>query len=131
MKSKKLTKREKLMIAAVIVCATTAGYFGYKYIGDHKQIVKLTDDTNTLMSAASEGLFDEALATVGRKIVYRKDKEKYLMNFLANNPKATPSKEALDRVQSELQDLMNRQHKFIEAQKLYEIRNEIDVDIGV
>lgn len=85
-KFKELTKREKLLICAAVMTTCAAGYFGVKYIGDRKQIEKLADDTNTLTSAASEGLFDEALATVSRKIAYRKDREQYLLKQLALHP---------------------------------------------
>lgn len=36
--NKKLTKREKLLICTAFVTTCAAGYFGYKYLGDHKQI---------------------------------------------------------------------------------------------
>lgn len=126
---KKLTKREKIVLAASAVTVTlasaVAAYFGIKYIGSYDQISKLTDDTNTLMSAASEGLFDEALATVGRKIAYRKDKEGYLLEQLLATPTDKQTQDALSRIRVELQVLLTRQHKFLDAQKLYEIKDEI------
>lgn len=128
---KKFTKREKIVLAASAVTVTlasaVAAYFGIKYIGGHNQILKLTDDTNTLMSAASEGLFDEALATVGRKIAYRKDKEGYLLKQLAAHPGEKDLSNCLDRVRSELEVLMERQTKFLSAQSLYEIKDEITI----
>ena len=126
-KNEKLTKREKLLICTTIVATCAAGYFGYKYFGDYKQIKKLTDDTTTLMSAASEGLFDEALATVGRKIAYRKDREQYLLKQLVSHPGESDLSNCLDRVQSELSVLTERQSKFINAQKLYEIKDSVDI----
>lgn len=122
--NKKLTKREKLLICVTIATACAAGYFGIKYIGNYKQIKKLTDDTTTLMSAASEGLFDEALATVGRKIAYRKDKEEYLVEQLLATPADKQTQNALSRIRAELQVLSARQNKFLEAQTLYEIADE-------
>lgn len=123
-KFKELTKREKVLICAAVVTTCAAGYFGIKYIGDRKQIEKLTDDTNTLMSAASEGLFDEALATVGRKIAYRKDKEEYLVEQLLATPTDKQTQNALSRIRTELQVLLARQNKFLEAQALYGISDE-------
>ena len=123
-RDKKFTKREKLLICTAIATTCAAGYFGIKYIGDRKKIEKLTDDTTTLMSAASEGLFDEALATVGRKIAYRKDKEEYLVEQLLATPADKQTQNALSRIRAELQVLLTRQNKFLEAQTLYEIADE-------
>lgn len=122
---KKLTKREKaiLTVSAVTVTITSAlaAYFGVKYFSDHGQVTKLADNTNTLMSAASEGLFDEALATVGRKIAYRKDREEYLLKRLLSHPGEKDLCNCLERVRSELNVLTERQSKFLAAQKLYGI----------
>lgn len=125
--NKKLTKREKILICTAFVTTCATGYFGYKYLGDHKQIKKLTDDTTTLMSAASEGLFDEALATVGRKIAYRKDREQYLLKQLGSHPGESDLSNCLERVRSELSVLTERQSKFVTAQKLYGIEDSMDI----
>ena len=125
--NKKLTKREKLLICTAFVTTCAAGYFGYKYLGDRKQIKKLIDDTTTLMSAASEGLFDEALATVGRKIAYRKDREQYLLKQLGLHPGESDLSNCLERVRSELSVLTERQSKFVNAQKLYGIEDSINI----
>lgn len=126
-KFKELTKREKVLICAAVVTTCAAGYFGVKYIGDCKQIKKLANDTDTLMSAASEGLFEEALATVGRKIAYRKDREQYLLKQLATHPGELDLSNCLNRVQSELSVLTERQSKFLNAQKLYEIKDSVEI----
>ena len=47
---------------------------------DGKAIAKLTEDNETLMAAASEGLFEEALATTTRKLNSRKDRKEFLLN---------------------------------------------------
>lgn len=50
--TKKLTKRERLMIGVIVANTCIAVYFGIKCAGDRKQIEqikKLRDDTNTLM----------------------------------------------------------------------------------
>ncbi len=44
----KLTKREKVIIGAAVVTTCIAGYFGYKYFSDSKQIRKLTEDIGQL-----------------------------------------------------------------------------------
>lgn len=124
-KHEKLTKREKLLIGAAITTACVAGYFGIKYIGDRKQIRKLAEDTATLMAAASEGVFEEAIGTVNHKITYRVDKEKYLIEYLKSHPSNSETEKALSKVKSELINLYNRRDKIEAAQKLYEIKNEI------
>lgn len=124
-KHEKLTKREKLLIGAAITTACVAGYFGIKYISDYKQIRKLTEDTATLMAAASEGVFEEAIGTVNHKITYRVDKEKYLVEYLKSHPTNSETEKALSKVKSELTNLYSRRDKFEAAQKLYEIKNEI------
>lgn len=131
-KYKKLTKREMLLVGAGIVCACAAGYFGYKYFNSVKfedLLSKTNDDlkdsVDTLMAAASEGVFEEALATVGRKIAYRKDKESYLLEQLSATPTDFQTQNALSRVREELQVLLTRQDKFLAIQKLYEIGDEV------
>ncbi len=122
---KKLATREKVLITVTIACTATAGYFGYKYISDHKQIVKLADDTNTLMAAASEGVFEEALGTLNHKITYRADKEKYPIEYLNSHPNENKTKETLEKVRVELTNLYNRKDKIEKAQHLYEIKTEV------
>ena len=130
---KKLTKREMLLVGAGIVCACAAGYFWYKYFNSvkfedllSKTNEELKDSVDTLMAAASEGVFEEALATVGRKIAYRKDRESYLLNQLVSHPGEKDLCDCLERVRSELSVLTERQNKFLASQKLYEIKNTID-----
>lgn len=135
----KLTKREKIVIiGATVVTTCIAGYFGYKHFSDSKQIRKLTEDigqlttqnlgledsVDTLMAAASEGAFEEALGTVNHKITYRVDKEKYLIEYLKTHPNNSETEKALSKVGSELINLYSRRDKFEAAQKLYEIANE-------
>ena len=129
---KKLTKREMLLVGAGIVCACAAGYFWYKYFNSvkfedllSKTNEELKDSVDTLMAAASEGVFEEALATVGRKIAYRKDRESYLLNQLVSHPGEKDLCDCLERVRSELSVLTERQNKFLASQKLYEIKNTI------
>ena len=71
---KKLTKHEKaiLTVSAVTVAITSAlaAYFGVKYFSGNKD---LKDSVDTLMAAASEGVFEEALGTINHKITDRTD----------------------------------------------------------
>ena len=124
MKIKKFTKTEKVLIGATIVCTCAAEYFGYKYFGTMSLEKKLKDSVDTLMAAGSEGVFEEALATVGRKISYRKDREGYLLEQLSITPNDSQTQDALSRIRTELQVLLTRQTKFLDAQKLYEIKDE-------
>jgi hypothetical protein len=119
---KKLTKREILLVGAGVVCACAAGYFGYKYFNDNKD---LRDSVDTLMAAASEGVFEEALGTVNHKITYRADKEQYLMEYLKSHPNENKTKDTLEKVRIELINLYNRKDKIEKVQQLYEIKSEI------
>ena len=132
--TKKLTKRDKLLIGVTVTFACAAGYFGVKCLKDAKiqdALVKsnkdLKDSVDTLMAADSEGVFEEALATVGRKIAYRKDKEAYLVEQLSSTPCDKQTQNALSCIRAELQVLLERQSKFIEAQKLYEIKDPAEI----
>lgn len=138
-KHEKLTKREKIVIiGATVVTTCIAGYFGYKHFSDSKQIRRLTEDigrlttqnlgledsVDTLMAAASEGAFEEALGTVNHKITYRTDKEKYVIDYLSTHPNDVDAQQSLERIKVELNNLFTRKHKFEAAQQLYEIKNE-------
>ena len=130
-KHEKLTKREKTIIGAAVVTTCIAGYFGYKYFSGIKLEKALTEDNkylkdsvDTLMAAASEGAFEEALGTVNHKITYRLDKEKYLTELLKGRPNDADTRDNLERVRAELADLCRRKSKIEAAQKLYEIKNE-------
>ena len=130
-KHEKLTKREKTIIGAAVVTTCITGYFGYKYLSEIKLVKQLfkdneclKDSVDTLMAAASEGAFEEALGTVNHKITYRVDKEKYLIEYLKAHPTNSETEKALGKVKSELANLYSRRNKFEAAQKLYEIANE-------
>ena len=131
-KFKELTKREKLLICAAVVTTCTAGYFGVKYFSSVKLEELLSEDNkslkdsvDTLMAAASEGVFEEAIGTVNNKITYRVDKEKYLVEYLKTHPNESKTRETLDKVRAELFNLYTRKDKIEKAQALYEIKNEI------
>lgn len=131
-KHEKFTKREKVLIGAAVVTTCIAGYFGYKYFSEiklekllRKDILGLEDSVDTLMAAASEGVFEEAIGTVNHKITYRGDKEKYIIEYLETHPKDIDAQKSLERVKAELINLHNRRGKFEAAQKLYEIKNEV------
>ena len=140
---KKLTRREKILIGVSIVGAGVAGFIIYK---QHNIIIKalfdkiecnkiitnlnndnqvLKCDVQTLMEAASEGVFEEAIGTVNNKINYRTDKKKYLLEALETNPNDTSLKAALEKVEIELANLFTRKDKYTKAQTLYEIKDEI------
>lgn len=130
--TKKLTKRDKLMIGVTVASTCVAGYFGVKHFKDAKiqgALIKsnkdLKDSVDTLMAAASEGVFEEAIGTVNNKITYRVDKEKYLLEWLKSNPNDAETTKALSKVRSELMNLYKRRDKIEAAQNLYEIKNEI------
>lgn len=134
-----LTKREKVLLGLVVVGVGVAGYFGYKYFGSAKLVDKLRDElcetakdksmlieaVNTLMEAASEGVFEDAIGTTNNKINYRLDKKKYLTEAFELNPNDVDIKNKLNIVNTELKNLFTRKDKFTKAQMLYEIQDEI------
>ena len=88
---------------------------------DGKAITKLTEDNETLMAAASEGLFEEALATTTRKLNSRKDRKEFLLN-------QEQTEEVIDKLKqltSEIFVLEVRKERFSKAQALLEIK-ELD-----
>lgn len=88
---------------------------------DGKAIAKLTEDNETLMAAASEGLFEEALATTTRKLNSRKDRKEFLLN-------QEQTEEVINKVKqltSEIFVLEVRKERFSKAQALLEIK-ELD-----
>ena len=81
-------------------------------------------DKDTLMDAASEGLFEEAIATVTRKINYKKDRIEFLEQQLARTPDDIDARGALQRLVDEVFILTSRKDKFLEAQRAYNISAE-------
>ena len=77
------------------------------------------------MEAASEGVFEEAIGTVNNKINHRTDRKKYLLEALKAKPDDEQSKQALNKVNIELENLFTRKDKYTKAQALYEIKDEI------
>lgn len=140
---KKLTRREKILIGVSIVGAGVAGFIIYKQhniitkvlldkiecekiitnIDNENQVLKY--DVQTLMEAASEGVFEEAIGTVNNKINHRTDKKKYILEALKIKPDDEQSKQALNKVNIELENLFTRKDKYTKAQALYEIKDEI------
>lgn len=66
----KLTKREKIMLGVTAVGLAAMGCFIYYN----------SKETRVLKEACSEGLFEEAIATVTRKLNSRKDKLEILLS---------------------------------------------------
>ena len=140
---KKLTKREKILLGVSIVSVGVAGFVIYKQhniitkalldkiefekiitnLNNENQVLKC--DVQTLMEAASEGVFEEAIGTLNNKINHRTDKKKYLLEALKAKPDDEQTKQALDKVNIELKNLFTRKDKCIKAQALYEIKDEI------
>lgn len=126
-KCKKFTTREKLFITAAIACACAAGYFGYRYGMKHafddlvNKNALLESKVKNLEEAASEGLYEEAIATVTRKINHLKDQIEYCVNRLATNSNDIQTENALINYKEKLNVLMARKTNFVEAQKAYEL----------
>lgn len=136
----KMTKREKVILGVSIglgvVAVGTAGYFGVKYYSLNKEnnLLQKTNDVlndkvTTLMEAASEGVFEEAISTVNNKLNHRNDRKKYLLEQLSKTPDDIQSKKALEKVETELSNLLKRKDKFTKAQSFYAIADTIEEEL--
>ena len=138
---------KKIIIAGGIVVGAGAAYLLHKHNVEIKDITKkfnakieadtiqiqaldaalldTLEDKNTLMEAASEGLFEEAISKVTNKINYRLDRKEALELRLLDKPDDNQTKEALNKLLEELAALMKRRDKFEDAQMIFEI-NDLD-----
>lgn len=132
---------KKILLAGGLIVAAGTGYLLYKHgleihvfkekiALDGKTIDRLTneldqvsEDNHTLMTAASEGLFEEAISKVTNKINYRIDRKEALEKALEKYPDDMQTKDAFKKVIDELEVLLLRRDKFIKAQALVEIKD--------
>ena len=123
---------KKIIIAGGIVVSAGAAYILYKHNVDLKNkdtvingLAELLEDTredkDTLMEALSEGVFEEAIATVTRKINSRKDKLTFLEIQLNEGNNQVLTK--INELKIEIAELIARKEKFLEGQHLYEIKH--------
>ena len=126
--SKKITKQNAIKVVGIVGVGVLSGIFGYK-VGKLAKNVEVLTATNKILSrevdvlnaAASEGLYEEAIATVTRKINYLKDRVSYCSKQLVDTPNDSQTKKALESYSERLTILTERRKSFREAQKLYEI----------
>lgn len=138
---------KKILVAGGIVVGAGAAYLLHKHNVEIKDItdkfnakieadkiqlqaldaalLDTLEDKNTLMEAASEGLFEEAISKVTNKINYRLDRKEALELRLLDKPDDNQTKEALNKLLEELAALMKRRDKFEDAQAIFEI-NDLD-----
>ena len=131
---------KKILIAGGVVVTVGAGYLLHKHNVEIKDLLKKHDvdlqnkdvlieglsealldsrkDNDTLMAAASEGLFEEAIATVTRKINGRRDKLEALLKRYETD---LTVEDAITKVKSELDILIARKESFLEAQSIFGI----------
>lgn len=120
---------KKILFATGVVVAAGAYYMLKKHDLEIKDLTdvnlylqksndKLKDDVDTLMAAASEGLFEEALATTTRKLNSRKDRLQFLIDSEVVG-------EQVDKLTREIKTLSMRRDAFLKAQALVEIK-ELD-----
>ena len=118
---------KKILFATGVVVAAGAYYMLKKHDLEIKDLIRdndilkeanetLRDDNQTLMEAASEGLFEEAIATVTRKINSREDKLEVLLERSLTDDTVA---EAIDKYRSELSMLIKRRDSFQKAQNIY------------
>ncbi len=129
---------KKILLVGGVVVAAGAYYLLHKHgleINDFKEKIEMdgrtidhlineldqvTEDNHTLMAAASEGLFEEALATTVRKLNSRKDRFEYLNNLEDKTPEVL---EKIKMLASEIDVLEIRKIRFTKAQALMEIKD--------
>lgn len=126
--SKKITKQNAIKVVGIVGVGVLSGIFGYKVgkLAKNVEVLTATNKTlsrevNVLNAAASEGLYEEAIATVTRKINYLKDQISYCTKNLNLNPTDLDNQKALSKYRNKLDVLLDRKVSFLEAQKLYEI----------
>lgn len=123
---------KKILVAGGIVVGAGAAYLLHKHNVDLKnkdtvinglaEVLKDTrEDKDTLMEALSEGVFEEAIATVTRKINSRKDKLTFLEIQLNEGNNQVLTK--IEELKFEIAELIRRKEKFLEGQHLYEIKH--------
>lgn len=130
----------KILVIGGIVVSAGAAYLMYKHNVEVKDLLKKHDvdlqnkdvlieglseallesrkDNDTLMAAASEGLFEEAIATVTRKINGRRDKLEALLKRYETD---ITVEDAITKVKAELDILIARKESFLEAQSIFGI----------
>lgn len=133
--AKKITKQDVIKAVEIVGVGILSGIFGYK-VGKMAKSVKVLKNVageqnirieylekmnDTLNAAASEGLYEEAIATVTRKINYLKDKIEACNKWLNDNPADLATQRALIKHQTKLDMLNGRKNRFKEAQQIYEI----------
>lgn len=136
---------KKILIAGGIVVTAGAAYLLHKHNVELKDItdkfmdkakkdeieiqaleaalLDTLEDKNTLMEAASEGLFEDAISKVTNKINYRLDRKEVLERALEKYPDDTQTKEAFKKVVEELEMLFARRDKYEMSQAIFEIKD--------
>ena len=136
---------KKILVAGGLVVSAGAAYMMYKHGLEIKDLLNKHDvelknkdvvieglsevlkdtreDNRTLMEALSEGVFEEAIATVTRKINSRKDKLTFLERQLEKGNTADEVLAKIEEITFEIAELIRRKESFLEGQHLYEIKN--------
>lgn len=136
---------KKIIIAGGIVVGAGAAYLLHKHNVELKDItdkfmdkakkdeieiqaleaalLDTLEDKNTLMEAASEGLFEDAISKVTNKINYRLDRKEVLERALEKYPDDMQTKEAFKKVVEELEMLFARRDKYEMSQAIFEIKD--------
>ena len=136
---------KKILIAGGLVVGAGAAYLMYKHGLEIKDITNkfnakieadeiqlkaleaalldTLEDKNTLMEAASEGLFEDAISKVTNKINYRLDRKEVLERALEKYPDDIQTKEAFKKVVEELEMLFARRDKYEMSQAIFEIKD--------
>ena len=128
-------KVELLLGTVSVISIGVVGYLGVKYYKSDADckikdaVIETKNDSidylerqvEVLNAAATEGLYEEAIATVTRKLNTAIDRVKFLNEQLESTPDDYQTKLSLGKYITKVDVLKLRRNSFIKAQQNYEI----------
>lgn len=121
----KKTKRKILTSAGIIIMAG----LGYTYVknmrmeisGLKRVVAEQSHNIDTLMTACGEGLFEESIATVTRKVNNVTDRIAVMTEVLKTRPNDIQTIKQLEAYKLKLDLMMTKRADFIKAKEVYEL----------
>lgn len=86
-----------------------------------KDNIKYARDNKILMDAASEGMFEESIATVTRKINFVTDRLAVMANRINSTPNSKDVLSSYEYYNTKLSILSEKRRGFVEAQNVYQV----------
>ena len=113
--------KKKIIVTGSVIGTGVVGYLSYKYLDREVEIKHFKEQIKILMEAASEGLFDESIATTTRKLNHRLDRRSYLLKKIEEMPNDIELKLAFEKINTEISIFQERITKFNLCQKTFGI----------